>query len=343
MVVLFHLHEGILPAVKAWLPPLVSATLLNGNLGVEIFFVLSGFVIVESLSRAERSWGFLGRFALRRSIRLDLPLWSMIAIEMVLIRASLLFFPSLGTAMPSTAQLLANITYSQHFLGYRDVIPVFWSLTFEVQFYLVTAVSLVIFSKTRVPRPVRDGCFALVFIYSLLIWLSLLDSPLYGLFIDRWYQFSLGILAWARVRNRVSPSLLLAVLGVTTGAALLSPAAGYRLLSTLTTVATCAVLVSVGAAGRMQTALSGPVIQYLGRISYSLYLIHLSIGWRFISLCRKLFGPEFGPAAGTAVFLGGIGVSVLAAAALYLLCESPAIRLAQHVRMRRAPSSTPAH
>src|SRR5262249_43389936 len=76
-VVIFHAYEGHhVPHLMEWMPPLVSGVIANGNLGVAIFFVLSGFVIAHSVSRHIVNARFVSRFVLRRAVRLDIPYWS---------------------------------------------------------------------------------------------------------------------------------------------------------------------------------------------------------------------------------------------------------------------------
>ena len=54
-------------------------------------------VIAFSVRKGAETWGYLGRFALRRSLRLDPPYWLTLALELALIRVGLMFVPSLGT------------------------------------------------------------------------------------------------------------------------------------------------------------------------------------------------------------------------------------------------------
>src|SRR5207244_3567232 len=63
------------------LPRPVQVLLEHADLGVEIFFVLSGFVIAHSLFGHAVTPRFAGNFALRRSLRLDPPYWTMILIS----------------------------------------------------------------------------------------------------------------------------------------------------------------------------------------------------------------------------------------------------------------------
>jgi peptidoglycan/LPS O-acetylase OafA/YrhL len=336
MVVVFHLHENLRPAVQAWFPPLLSTLFANGNLGVDIFFVLSGFVIAHSVSNGERSWRYLGRFGLRRSIRLDPPLWMTILVEVVLIRISLRLFPALGTPVPGWSQIIANVTYTQRFLGIPDIVPVFWSLTYEVQFYIVLVGSLVLLHRVPRSRSLTPALFLAAFCYSLGIWLGAFPSPVRGLFIDRWFQFALGIAAWAVFMRHVSKGAFAALCVVTLCAILaLSPVA-YRVHSTEVALLSAVVIAFVSLTGRLETVLSGIVTQFLGRISYSLYLIHASVGWRFISVFRREFGPDLGPAMGSAAFLGGVMLSVISAWLIYVTLEAPSVRLARSIRLPRA-------
>jgi len=336
MVVVFHLYGNLQPAVSTWLPSLLSTLALNGQFGVDIFFVLSGFVIAHSVSNGERSWRYLGRFGLRRSIRLDPPLWMTIFVEVVLIRIGLRLFPDLGTHLPSWSQIAANVTYTQGFLGIPDIEPVFWSLTYEVQFYIVLVGALVLLHRVPRSRSLTPGLFIAVFCYSLGIWLGAFPSPVRGLFIDRWFQFALGIAAWAVFMRHISKAQFAWLCVITACAIVALSPIPYRARSTEVAVLAAVVMTFVSLTGRLETTLSGPVIQFLGRISYSLYLIHLSVGWRFISVFQRQFGPELGPAMASAAFLGGVMLSVITAWLLYATLEAPSMRLARCIRLPRA-------
>lgn len=337
MVVLYHCHENLFPAVESWFPPALSALLLQGYLGVEVFFVLSGFVIAHSIRNAEPSWSYLGRFALRRSIRLDPPLWATIALEIVLIRVILGLIPDLGTPVPAWSQILANLTYTQHFLGLGDIVPVFWSLTFEVQFYAVLVGMVVLLALIPRPRSLTEWLFGTAFLYSLGIWLGAFPLPVRGLFIERWFQFALGIAAWAVFSKKISKSTFGALCALTLAMVLVLSPHEVRAYSAVTAVASSALLAAVGVMGKMENVLRGRSIQFIGRVSYSLYLIHLTVGWRFISLMKQMFGPELGPVMGSAAFLGGVLLSTVAAWLLHALLEAPSMKVARLVRLPQRP------
>src|ERR1019366_7007946 len=82
-VVLFHAKEGNhTPDMFSLMPGWIAALFDNGNLGVAVFFVLSGFVISHSIYAERVSAPFAGRFMLRRSLRLDPPYWAAIALSL---------------------------------------------------------------------------------------------------------------------------------------------------------------------------------------------------------------------------------------------------------------------
>ena len=84
-VVFFHLTGNIRQELSMWVPEIVMTIFSYGYLGVPVFFVISGFVIAQSIANANVNLKFAGNFALRRMIRLDPPYWASIIIAMVLL------------------------------------------------------------------------------------------------------------------------------------------------------------------------------------------------------------------------------------------------------------------
>ncbi len=103
--------------------------------GVDIFFVLSGFVIALSIGNSRVDIGYICNFVLRRSARLDPPYWAAIGFASFIyyIRAETV---GGGDGVASWQSILAHVFYLQGIMGYEHVIPVFWTLCLEVQLYL---------------------------------------------------------------------------------------------------------------------------------------------------------------------------------------------------------------
>lgn len=345
MVVITHIahaaavkHPGILGASVETLADL-------GRHGVQIFFVLSGFVIAHSVSRGAHSFRYLGLFAGRRFVRLDLPYWCIIALELVLLAISGLVMAQYARDLPSTGEIVANAMYLQVFLGYEHILPVFWTLCYEVQFYLAFVLALVLLAKlrefglsSRTTKQVATIALTASFCLSLAIYLGQLPMPHQALFFDRWFQFAFGVATYLYFRGRCSGAWIAAgTLACIAGAAAFG-ADGYRVISTLVTAATgLAILASLRFAW-WNSLMVGPSMQFLGRISYSLYLIHTSIGWRTTVLAREMMGSAYSTAAAYLAFGLGVLASVVGAWVMYLLIERPAISIARKIPLPQRPT-----
>ncbi len=120
--------------------------LVGGYIGVDLFFVISGYLITQSLvveRTAEGRWA-LGKFYLRRITRL----WPPLAI-MVICFASFAFIAGVGVEIILREAMVALVhmgNWTRGFgLGYPDFLGHLWSLAVEEQFYLIWPALLVIF------------------------------------------------------------------------------------------------------------------------------------------------------------------------------------------------------
>jgi peptidoglycan/LPS O-acetylase OafA/YrhL len=100
-----------------------------GWLGVQVFFVISGFVICMS------SWGkSVGQFFRSRVVRLYPVYWAAVALTFLVVT----FVPTAIDA-PSLGAAFANMTMLQEGMGARHVDGVYWTLWIELRFYLLFA------------------------------------------------------------------------------------------------------------------------------------------------------------------------------------------------------------
>jgi peptidoglycan/LPS O-acetylase OafA/YrhL len=178
-VVLVHFREAVNETAGDWIWPVLEKLLSYGYLGVDVFFVISGFVISFSVRNAEHTPGFLFRFGVRRSIRLDPPYWLTIFLELLAIKLGLMLFPSLGTPFPSMEKILAHFVYAQELLGYGSIVQIFWTLCYEVQFYLVFVGALVLARVLRIrigeqtTLVIMTGLGVVSFLWSVTVFLSI--------------------------------------------------------------------------------------------------------------------------------------------------------------------------
>jgi peptidoglycan/LPS O-acetylase OafA/YrhL len=137
-VAVYHLSvawrvDGVHP--PAYFLPVASHVTVYGFLGVELFFLISGFVIAMS------GWGRpLGAFFASRVSRLYPAYWAGVVVTTLVV---LVLPVSRGvpvSGLPGPAGVLVNLTMLQEPLGVRAVDTVYWTLFVELRFYLLFAV-----------------------------------------------------------------------------------------------------------------------------------------------------------------------------------------------------------
>ena len=118
----------------------------NGHLGVELFFVISGFVLSLPFARYYLKQGkkvYLKQYFIRRLSRLEPP-YFLIMIFLFFFQASTHFY----TARELTPHLIASLLYA-HNIIYPGTLPVInsvaWSLEIEIQFYIMVPLLAYIF------------------------------------------------------------------------------------------------------------------------------------------------------------------------------------------------------
>ncbi|TXG78438.1 MAG: acyltransferase [Thermomicrobiales bacterium] len=308
MVVLYHL------AGRTSADWLVS----KGYLGVSVFFVLSGFVITMAIGERKVTAGFLGRFAARRSLRLDPPYWTSIAIAIALMLVAARM--GIPKELPGGTAILAHLFYLQDILGLPAISDVYWSLCLEIQFYLFLMVLLWICGQ-RVGSGGFKALLGALLVLSLVQQANLLELTPRGVFLPYWYGFAAGSVTYWTSVGRLSARYFAGTLLV-----LLAFAPFAHGEAVLVTALTVMSLHVASRLWRMQDWLSGPVTQFLGRTSYSLYLFHALIGWSAQSFALRFVNQW-------AALAIGMTSSILFAAAAYVMIERPAIRLSHVVRM----------
>ncbi len=336
-VVCFHLNEATVQTYGPWIHHSVASLLSHGYLGVDVFFVISGFVIAYSVRNADLSLGFVGRFALRRSIRLDPPYWLAIAVESSLVWLAL----RIGWAnspLPSTGQVLSHLVYMQNILGYGNIVDIFWTLCFEIQFYIGLILLLVLgravarqFGPT-IGQGLAVSALGGLFVYSVLVRYQVfgLSAPP-GFAIIRWFQFFMGVSVWWTVSGKSSGLPLVGAWLLTAGVIILQNQPFYEAIP----IVVSALIWWAYRRDRMASMLSSRPLQFLGTISYSLYLFHASVGWRLIKVSGLFLDKDLPRIAVALVFGLGVGVCVFASWVAWKLVERPSLTFSQRVTLAK--------
>jgi peptidoglycan/LPS O-acetylase OafA/YrhL len=284
-----------------------------GWLGVEMFFVISGFVIPLSIHQRYGRFGvrdFVPYMA-RRLIRLEPPYLISLAMVIVLWEVSVRV-PGFAGSPPdySLPQVLAHVAYAIPLTPYDWLQVVYWTLAYEFVFFLFAGA---FFWMLGYPGPLR---------WPLLVGVTI-SLSLAGLLPAMGLLFLLGIAVFRRLFLRDRAWITLAVLGLVTIALahLEQPVHAAVGLGTSLAIWVTARLHFRGPAWR-------PFF-ILGALSYSLYLVHVPIGGRFINLFRR-FMPDT-TLADLILSLGGLVLSLGVAFLFWRLIEQPAIKLARRV------------
>lgn len=260
-VLAYHSKSGLFP---------------NGYLGVDIFFFISGFLIIPKIQDAIKS-NSLKQFYIRRFFRLAPALLFTIAVTfpLVLVLGGWKSHQDFVYQSLWTLLLLGNvgaIVITGNYFSPNSFHPMVhtWSLSVEEQVYIILPL-LMRFNKTVLPI---FSAFSF-FIYIFQDWFpESVSSALFYLFISRVWEFHIGYLATKlRLSTKTTNSQFRhSTLGILL-LILLFPSTHSRNIETITSLAlaTCLVLFK---------PLSGRHINlfvFLGDRAYSLYLFHMPL------------------------------------------------------------------
>lgn len=303
-----------------------------GFMGVDIFFVISGFLITSLIVKELDASAFsFGRFYARRIRRLAPALFATLALT-VLAGYFLLLpddFADLARQGLWSQLYLANMLYWQainYFGLHADQVFLLhtWSLAVEEQFYLLFPVLLVLAYRYR--RGTIWPTLGIALLASFLLNILLVGAKpnlAFYLLPTRAWELLLGSLAcrlsirWAGSGLLDHLTALAGVASIGLAAALYGPETefpGYFAL--LPTVgAACLIVSGRRGASVIAKLLSLPPVVYIGRISYSLYLVH----WPINIFAAYLLEEQYSWSWRAAMAL----LAIAAASALYHLVEMP--------------------
>jgi peptidoglycan/LPS O-acetylase OafA/YrhL len=300
----------------------------GGYIGVDVFFVLSGFLITGIIARELSG---TGRFDLpafyARRVRRLIPAAAVTLVATLVISALVLpaiRIPGVSKDIASAGLYVSNLRFGLQANDYFQLTstpsPVlhFWSLSVEEQFYLFWPAALLASTRLRLgSRRMSPGLAVLAIgIPSLVfgVWLTGVNQP-WAFFLlptRAWELAAGGLLAIHAQRLTRLPDRLaiaatpLGIVLIVAANVLVNDATPYPGLAAILPVTGSVLVIAGGMPTGSRLAcrlLSLPPMRYLGRISYSLYLWH----WPMIVLGSAVLGAAFVPALAFA----SIGVAAL--------------------------------
>ena len=324
-VVLYHIRLSL----TALLPDWSIAVLAKGYLAVDLFFMLSGFVLWYNYAGRFREHGlfFAGPFMWRRIARVW-PLHAIVLLAMVAFAAVQVWIGRGNPAFPF-AELPLHFLLVQNWgftrlLAWND--PA-WSISTELGAYVVFPLAVCAVRWHRVPAAaiVALGAALLLALYHIF---AINGHDRLGQDIPRlgparcFIEFALGnllCLLWQRWRDFPHT----AVLASFACAAAIASGVLLRLPETAFVPAALAagLLALAFDRGRISRGLGGGFILYLGKISYSTYLAHF-----FAFILFKLLFVDTTMQIGWAGLAGFLALMFAVSAGLYHGVEKPAQR-----------------
>lgn len=308
---------------------LVRSTTHWGFTGVQVFFVVSGFIIPWALARGRFDWPRdAGRFILKRTLRLDPPYLVASALSALLIWQEWRFLGSVGPPPEFPLNTtLAHLGYLNGILGLGWYNGNCWTLGIECQFYLAAAALFPLIESES--DSVRFGLHAAGLAAS---WVAVVfvtgPAAVHSPWLLQWLPlFLMGIAAYQHVSGRLPVPAFLAVIAA---AAIVAAATGSPAGALAGALASLAIaFVSLPRQAWITAAAS---------LTYSFYLLHEPIGSRAVSLVSRMGS---GPLLDATALAAGIGSSLVAAWILFLLVERPALEWASRISYGGAASPSP--
>jgi peptidoglycan/LPS O-acetylase OafA/YrhL len=306
----------------------------GGFLGVDLFFVLSGFLITTLLlQESSRGRIAIGQFYLRRVARLAPGLLALLFAVLILDLA--IPFP-LGAAT-ARGSLLPVLTYSANWFTTADTLPLgylshTWSLAIEEQFYLLWPPILMLAIRRNVPMSRLLLGVGLTILGVVVLRIALFDAygfsriytntfaradaPLMGTALAIGIRMPSLRARLARVTG--APVTALAGLALLAASLLASTPDSWLYLGGFTVIAACAAVlvahVHLHASTPAGRLLASRPLASIGAISYGIYLFHfpISVALRQAGLTHTQF------------VVIGVGMSVALAAVSHRFLERPA-------------------
>lgn len=276
----------------------------SGFIGVDIFFVISGFLITSIITSSLKNESFsFSSFYVRRLWRLQPALIAVVVITLLI--ATVFYLPSDFINYAKSAKYTSLLTSNQYFAksttGYAApdnahlLLLHTWSLSIEWQWYLILPIVIFLLNRFTSVRSFKAVTISIA-ILTLLLAFFLSDkypNKSYYFLTSRIFEFMIGSLLVVFNHEKIKLNTKVAnVLGVISLFTIFycatreSIVIGYPDYYALLVSIASAILIMVGASTKniASSVLSLPPLVFIGCISYSLYLWH----WPIFAIGRYL-------------------------------------------------------
>ncbi|MGE4781394.1 acyltransferase family protein [Yersinia enterocolitica] len=302
----------------------------GGFVGVDVFFVISGYLITKGiLSLAETGRFSYSGFYIRRARRL-LP--ALIVTIVLSYAVSAFIFSPVDFALMSSSSIFSMLCVSNIYFwlsyGYFDadssIKPLLhtWSLSVEMQFYLLWPFLVMLFATKA-----KSFVFHFIALFIILmsavsiIYLKHDSSGAFFLTPFRMHEFAIGavVLYFERFKRPLLVDNIIYIVGLTL---ILYCVLSYNSQSmsfpghaALVPTAGAAMMILSGGNANLSVIASNKIMRFIGEISYSLYLVH----WPVFVFAQYIYGTSLGVFSRATLILITLIISII----MYFLVEKP--------------------
>jgi peptidoglycan/LPS O-acetylase OafA/YrhL len=319
MVILFHIGQGRGDAGSSTFARAVYQATELGVWGVDLFFVLSGFLITSILLATRAHAGYFRSFYARRVLRI-FPLYYLylvlLALALALIPTAHASRDAFSRSWPWYAAYLTNVKLVYFHDGDPGSVQHLWSLAIEEHFYLLWPAVVALLSRRAL---LIFACAGVVLVAAArALWLARGGDPL-ATYMLSWARAdslligaALAVLrldptAWSKL-VRAAPLIAAVALACAFAPA---PALRYTFVA-LSFAGVLALCIAADEHGRSIRVLCSRPLRRIGTISYGLYVFHFFFVLGLSPLVRNVFGTQF---------VGFVAACIAVSGATWILAE----------------------
>jgi len=311
-VALMHFNQPV-PALNNWYRNFVGL----GYLGVPVFFVISGYCVYLAAEHSKTAKDFM----IRRFFRIFPPYWFSILIVGTAVIISIIMLGNNNVAvLPKTvAGIFETLTLLVvPFTNVQVINWVYWTLIFEIFFYLIIWISILL------PGVLKSIWLILVSILPLVLpvhehWLFF--------FIKHWPEFCLGLIAYRllhHTRKEILQNVVLLALTLT----------GLWTVTLLRFIPVTSVIIVMLIGLNHFLPLRKNYVSKLGDYSYSIYLIHVPVGVFILGAVKQTKYVQSHPFINLGWDLILLAIIVALSGLMYRFVELPAIKFAKNITQK---------
>ncbi len=309
-VVLFHFGSCVLPTVDN---NYFSSVLHYGQYGVQVFFVISGFIIPYSMYKSNYTIRNYFKQLGKRIVRINPPFYVSMILSFILYFSAIIIVgrPIEGMDWPGIGlvPVFGNLTFTVPFLDTMWYNPVYWTLGIEFQFYVIIGLFL--------PLVITKNKFQIISTILVILGVNFLG-------INGFFSFSglfiLGLLLFLKKKQLIDQWLFI-TLSVVASVSVVFQRDWIELLFGLSAYGL--ILSNIN--------LDFKLSSFIGKISYSLYITHWAVGLMAEIALKRIIHIHDNPIGKIIMLLVYTAISILFATIFYRYVEKPFIQFSKKI------------